>query len=283
MDVMQSQGNKSDDSTSTSDIPVRFFRELQIEFLLHELKDPCSVIEAGVRSLLERRERLGPLSQKQERTLKRVLRSAVKTQVMLNGLLEIGRSEEGCFACGAFHPAQALRKVLLEALEATGGVAFEEFREWKQAKKLHEFLERYGVWTDIPSRLNDVRMVQDETKFCQIVGNLVKNALHHRRTRVDVRVDVQDRFLRIEVEDDGPGIKPEHSQYVFRRYSQVNPEAPAGRKGHGLGLAGALILARRLGGDIHLESGEGAGAVFRLTLPLELSADLRQTSLPGSV
>ena len=39
-----------------------FFREIEIEFLIHELKDPVSVIETGVRTLLERRETHGPLS-----------------------------------------------------------------------------------------------------------------------------------------------------------------------------------------------------------------------------
>jgi signal transduction histidine kinase len=44
------------------------------------------------------------------------------------------------------------------------------------------------------------------------------------------------------------------------------------RKGHGLGLAGALILARCLGGDIKIESQKGQGAMFRLTLPLKLES-----------
>jgi signal transduction histidine kinase len=42
------------------------------------------------------------------------------------------------------------------------------------------------------------------------------------------------------------------------------------RKGHGLGLAGALILARSLGGDIALKSKQGQGATFILILPLML-------------
>jgi hypothetical protein len=66
-----------------------FFREIEIEFLIHELKDPISVIETGVRMLLERRERHGPLSLRQEKTLKRVLRNAQKARNMMYGLLEI--------------------------------------------------------------------------------------------------------------------------------------------------------------------------------------------------
>ena len=45
-----------------------------------------------------------------------------------------------------------------------------------------------------------------------------------------------------------------------------------GGEGHGLGLAGALILARCLGGDINIVSQKGQGATFRLTLPLKLES-----------
>ena len=69
--------------------PDHFFRELEIEFLLHELKDPISIIETGMRSLLERQEKYGPLSGRQERTLRRSLRNTKKVRDMVNGLLEM--------------------------------------------------------------------------------------------------------------------------------------------------------------------------------------------------
>jgi signal transduction histidine kinase len=45
------------------------------------------------------------------------------------------------------------------------------------------------------------------------------------------------------------------------------------RKGHGLGLAGANIISRCLGGGLELESEKGKGATFRLTLPVKLASD----------
>ena len=38
-----------------------FFREIEVEFLIHELKDPVSIIETGVRTLLEKRDKFGTL------------------------------------------------------------------------------------------------------------------------------------------------------------------------------------------------------------------------------
>jgi two-component system OmpR family sensor kinase len=74
----------------------KFFREIEIEFLIHELKDPISVIETGVRMLLERKETHGPLSMRQEKTLKRVLRNAQKARNMMYGLLELWKFIMDC-------------------------------------------------------------------------------------------------------------------------------------------------------------------------------------------
>ena len=56
---------------AAADAPDQFFRELEIQFLIHELKDPIAIIETGLRTLLEKREKFGPLSPKHENTLKR--------------------------------------------------------------------------------------------------------------------------------------------------------------------------------------------------------------------
>ena len=111
-------------------------------------------------------------------------------------------------------------------------------------------------------------MFQDETKFRQIVGNLIKNALHHRKERIEIKMYRDDTHLMVDVADDGPGIAPEHHGTVFERYRQVDTCSLTPRRGHGLGLAGARIMARCLGGDIELQSQQGRGAKFILRLPL---------------
>src|SRR3989339_618414 len=95
--------------------PKTFFREVQIEFLIHELKDPISVIETGIKTLLTKRDKYGSLSASQEKTLNRALRNTKKAWEMLNSLLEIGRSEAGCFISCRFQPAQVAYETLLEA------------------------------------------------------------------------------------------------------------------------------------------------------------------------
>jgi len=270
---MKDDPGKCSDAESTSVVSPSFFRELQIEFLLHELKDPFSVIEAGVRSLLEKRDKFGPLSQRQERALMRILRNAVKTTGMLNSLLEVGRSEAGTFRCCTFYPVQSVCNAIMDALETTGRMSYEDLGVLKEWRDFVRFLYDYGISFNVSPRIEGREMIQDEPKFCQIVGNLLKNALHHRERRVQIDLDLEGDVITLLVQDDGPGIDPKYRELVFRRYAQINSEGAQSRKGHGLGLAGARILARRLGGDVVIVSGAAKGAAFRLTMPLELQSN----------
>lgn len=255
---------------AAKDTADQFFRELEIQFLIHELKDPVSIIETGLRTLLEKRDKFGPLSSRQENTLKRTLRNTKKTRSMLNNLLEIGRSQSGCFICSRFQPAKFLFQIMKDALEIMTGPLAEEIGKYQAEKDVIELLSQNGIFFEISPELADVEMFQDEVKFGQIVGNLIKNALHHRRKQIEIRMAVENTNLVLAVSDDGPGVEPAHQELIFRRYAQVKECSIVPRKGHGLGLAGALILARCLGGDIKIDSQKGQGAVFRLTLPLKM-------------
>jgi signal transduction histidine kinase len=255
------------------DAPDQFFRELEIQFLIHELKDPIAIIETGLRTLLEKRDKFGPLSPKQENTLKRTLRNTKKTRSMLNNLLEIGRSQSGCFVCSHFQPAKSLFQIMKDALEIMTGPLSEDIGKYQTEKDASELLTKNGIFLDTSAQAANIEMFQDEIKFCQIVGNLLKNALHHRRSRVEIKMTVEDKDLLLLVSDDGPGVDPEHQALIFKRYAQVKECSIVPRKGHGLGLAGALILARCLGGNIKIESQKGQGATFCLMLPLQLEND----------
>ena len=250
-----------------------FFREIEIQFLIHELKDPISIIETGLRTLLEKKEKFGPLVPKQENTLKRTLRNTKKAREMLNNLLEIGRSESGCFVCSHFNPAQSVYQAMKDSLEIMTGPLSEEIGKYESEKDAVELLNRNGIHLDFSSEVMDVEIFQDEIKFRQIIGNLLKNALHHRRAELDIKMDLLGDMVSITVADDGAGVDPDHHELIFKRYAQVKECSIVPRKGHGLGLAGALILAQCLGGDIKIVSEKGQGAAFCLTLPVKMEAE----------
>ena len=113
----------------------------------------------------------------------------------------------------------------------------------------------------------DAWALADEERVLQIGRALAVNALTHTPAGTEVRVSASRRDGRavLVVEDDGPGIAPEHAERVFDRFYRVEgPQAQA--SGSGLGLAIARQLAERMGGTVELASVPGR-TTFTLTLP----------------
>lgn len=265
---MMRRKDKQEPSPSVAcDLGSRFFQEVEIEFLIHELKDPLSVIETGIRTLLEKQDKYGVLGDRQQRILNRVLRNSVKTRQMVYDLLEVGRAQAACMTCCRFSPRQAVMEALWSALEAfsdgdlPGAGSCEE-------DQIRRFLDLSGIFLDVSSQAAATEFVHDEFKFRCIVGNLIKNALQYRRQQMVVALACEADMLVVTVSDDGQGIDPQHHEAVFQRYIRVGADTDLPRSGHGLGLACSRILARSMGGDILLESRRGKGARFRLHLPI---------------
>lgn len=257
--------------TVDNDSGSRFLEDIDLEFLIHELKDPVSVVETGIRTLLERPDKYGPLTPRQEKTLSRVLRNTRKLRSMVYDLLEIGRSEAGYCVLSRFDPLPVLYRSVIEALEVVVGNISEVLRQTTNETQMAQHLSAYGVSIDVSPACRNLALNQDEVKFRQILGNLVKNALHYRVRRVDIRVTADDDKFVVAVCDDGPGIPSEHHDAVFTRYARVAAADRPEVRGHGIGLAGSLALSRCLGGTIALDSGPNRGATFTMTLPLRLS------------
>lgn len=90
----------------------------------------------------------------------------------------------------------------------------------------------------------------------EVADNLVSNALRFAQTHVDARLDVEDDFLVLIVEDDGPGFSPEA---LARGCSPFFSETPS--KDHfGLGLNIASLLCEKHGGSLLLENQPQGGA-----------------------
>lgn len=265
---MENDKKYADTTPLKTDYTGRFFEDIQIEFLVHELKGPVAIMETGLRTLLDKQHKYGQLAPRQEKILKRVLKNAQKARTMLYDLLETGRSEAGCIICRAFQPAKATYETLLHALEIMASDIFYQVINYQEQEERLHFLSSCGVSLDIGPRVSEAEMFQDEIKFRQVAGNLIKNALHHRNQHLEVKMRLEDDHLIVSVRDDGPGVKPDDQEAIFHRYTQVSASPDINRTGHGLGLAGALIAARSLGGNITIESDVEKGATFHLNLPM---------------
>jgi signal transduction histidine kinase len=80
---------------------------------------------------------------------------------------------------------------------------------------------------------------------------------------VTVKARREGAWLRITVEDDGPGIAPEQRAAVLQRGVRLDES----RDGSGLGLAIVVDLARLYGGDLELTTADAGGLGVRLSLP----------------
>lgn len=99
----------------------------------------------------------------------------------------------------------------------------------------------------------------------EALSNLIDNAIHHGPAGTRITVRVGDGWL--EVEDDGPGIAPQHQAHVFERFYRA---APSGVSGSGLGLAIVKEIASQHGAVVNVGSPvqDGRGTVVRIHWPM---------------
>jgi len=110
-------------------------------------------------------------------------------------------------------------------------------------------------------------LVTDPVRLQQILVNLLSNAIRHSPADATVRVAVsaQGGTLAFSVADQGPGVPAEYRDRLFEPFERFDPHSGLGT---GLGLPISRRLAEVLGGELHLDSGSGTGAIFTLTLPV---------------
>jgi signal transduction histidine kinase len=219
----------------------------------HELRTPLT----AVRSIAEILHANPSLPEEQHRNLTGVvIKESERLTRLINQVLDLQRMETG--------------KVPWQPLPVDIG---EVCRDALAA--VRPLIEERQVQVDlqVPRRLPPA--AGDRDRLLQAILNLLSNALKFCDTaagRVEIRVSVGPDRLRVEVRDNGPGIRPEDLEIIFEEFRQARSH-PRGRpSGSGLGLAITRRIVEFHGGRIWVESPPGQGAAFILTLPLIASA-----------
>jgi signal transduction histidine kinase len=242
---------------------------IKVDLLIHDIKGPLAVIEAGILSLMKRREKYGALTQKQEKVLKRILRNTKTTQRLVGDALELGRSREGVFNATRFKLSDLIEQALVEAFDLADTETAEKVKSCAGFLQLKQVLDRKGVTLSVDEEVWCGEVHLDEVKIRQILRNLLNNALKYRSSHVELGVDIKDNSLFFSVKDDGEGIPLSYHRKIFECYFQMDTgEVCCPVRGHGLGLAGVMVLLEDMGGKLSLESEEGQGARFLVELPL---------------
>jgi hypothetical protein len=222
--------------------------------LSHELRSPLHSIIGFTSVLLEGIE--GDLTPAQQEHLRVVSDASHHLLAIINDLLDMSRIEVGAVTLEIrkFAVNRSLRRVT------------ERFRFEAQKKCLELRLE---------TPEGDVWILGDERRIEQTVGNLVANAIKYTvagAVTVSCTRD-EDQSLRVDVRDTGPGIALEDQKRLFTRFTQLKPTDGSLAEGSGLGLAIASGLAAAMGGEIALQSAPGAGSVFSLILPVQITVE----------
>lgn len=115
--------------------------------------------------------------------------------------------------------------------------------------------------------------VADALRTRQIIANILGNAVKYTlRGRIEVRVELRDGSVAVEVADTGPGLSAEEMEQAFEPFRRVE-RTGAGVNGAGLGLSLSRQLAKLMGGALDARSAMGVGSCFTLTLPFDAAAE----------
>lgn len=226
------------------------FKDELIATVSHELRTPLTVISgalallrAGVGS--DSREKVGGLVEVAHRNSERL-------GLLVNDLLDIDKLQS---ATPDFRFAREEIGALLTA-------AVEQNRP---------YAEGLGVAIDLELPDTPVTAEVDRDRLLQVMSNLLSNAAKFsaRGSRVRVRLTPQTDAFRISVIDKGRGMSEEFHRRLFTRFAQENRDSEHGQIGTGLGLAICKSIVDQHGGQIHAETRQGVGTVFRVDLPLK--------------
>jgi PAS domain S-box-containing protein len=224
----------------------------------HELRTPLNAI-LGFSSMMRRDP---AVSDSQRDNLDIINRSGEHLLSLINDVLEVAKIEAGRMKLeiAPFDLGSMVRDVV-DMMQLRAG-----------EKGLQLLLDQTS---EFPRYIKG-----DEARLRQILVNLVGNAIKFtEQGGVTIRLGVRQggqQHLLIEVEDSGPGIKPEDQKRLFEPFVQLQESAM--QQGTGLGLTITHQFVQLMGGTINVESQLGSGSLFRIDLPVELAntADVLQ-------
>ena len=213
----------------------------------HELRTPLNAV-LGFAQLLE----LDPLLPRQQQNVARILTAGRHLLSLINEVLDITRIESGRLTL-SLEPIR-VRDVVQEAFDLVR----------PQAASEHIQLDGSAL-----AALSPDQMVQaDRQRLQQVLLNLLSNAIKYNRPggTVTMRCESDDENLRLGVQDTGRGIPAAKLARVFVPFDRLGAEE-TGVEGTGLGLALSQGLVAAMNGTLTVDSTEGVGSTFWVTLP----------------
>ena len=214
--------------------------------LTHDMKSPLMSIGMYA-SMLQQNPHL---LQQKPHTIKNIIRAQATLNDLVNNIVDLENLKAGSEMTLDLTPFDLTEMVefVTESLQPQAG-----------RSKL--------TLTFKPSPTN-IQIVADRLKIERILTNLISNAVKYtgKGGSINVQMRSEEECVHVDVMDTGYGIPAEELPYIFERFRRVKQHRRVAL-GTGLGLAIAKLIAEAHSGSIAVESEEGVGSTFTLTLP----------------
>lgn len=218
----------------------RFYRHVS-----HEVRTPLTSVIGFAEILMEDDDE--PLNQWQKKQMKKVVDGAYRLLKMINDLLDISKIESERMEVN-------YRSIKLDVVTRQ---VVDNLKPLIQSKCL-------DIKMNISSNLPVI--VTDEQKLIQIIVNLLSNAIKYTTSgTVCIGAVVNCESVSIYVEDTGIGVPEGELDNIFKEFYRVH-NGPL-QQGSGLGLSIVKKLVDLLGGHIMVQSKQGVGSTFTVTIP----------------
>lgn len=209
----------------------------------HDLKTPLLAIDWLTQDL---KQEIGSADPHEvEATVDRIRSSLTGMNTLVHELLDMGAVREG------------LHRETCD-LQALVAKAVDETRTLQ---------ERHAAQVSVD--VLPVAIRGDPARLRQVWRNLLSNAIKYGSQTPQVRItsERRDDAVVVHVDDDGPGVPPEHRARIFRLFER-NPDDPRDVEGHGVGLALVRRIIDAHGGSLTIGTAPGlGGARFTVRLP----------------
>ncbi|MEL6132107.1 MAG: sensor histidine kinase [Bacteroidota bacterium] len=222
-----------------------------IATVTHELRTPITSIRAISNILFDNKDL--PETQRQD-FLGIIIKESERISRLINQVLDLEKMESG-------HAEWNLGEVNIVQVVKSSVRGVQQLC----ADKGIELIESYPEEVPI--------LHGDKDRLTQVAINLLSNAIkfcNQEAGKIWVAISLENRKIKLTVEDNGEGIPKENQPYIFDKFSQFTDMKTGRSQGSGLGLSITWRIVHYHKGHITVQSEVGKGAKFIVTLPLDL-------------
>ena len=219
----------------------------------HELRTPLTSVHSYIEALLDgawEDKKLAPkfLKVTQDET-NRMIR-------MINDLLTLSRMDSGTQSYNT--ELVNINRLFNYVLDQFDMIVRSD--DTKKTYKIKRDFTKQDLWAEI-----------DTDRFTQVIDNIMNNAVKYSPDGGVITCRLYENHNRIvmSISDQGLGMPKAALKHIFDRFYRVDKARARAQGGSGLGLAISKEIVESFGGNIHVNSVEGKGSTFYITLPCE--------------